>query len=141
MQFTKTVPNIFGAVVQIMNNSKNFLKTGAVFMALAVAFGAFGAHVVEGFLTPGRFDVYQTAVEYHFYHAIGLLIVGAVSFHINNKWMKWSGYSLMAGILLFSGSLYLLTLLDTGWLGIITPIGGVAFILGWFFLLIGLMKQ
>lgn len=110
-------------------------------MALAVAFGAFGAHVVEGFLTPDRFDVYRTAVEYHFYHAIGLLIVGAVSFHINNKWMKWSGYSLTAGILLFSGSLYLLTLLDTGWLGAITPIGGVAFILGWVFLFIGLIKQ
>lgn len=110
-------------------------------MVLAVAFGAFGAHVVEGFLTPDRFDVYQTAVQYHFYHALGVLIVGAVGFHISNKWMKWSGYSLIAGILIFSGSLYLLTLLDIGWLGAITPIGGVAFILGWIFLFVGVSKK
>lgn len=110
-------------------------------MALAAAFGAFGAHAVEGFLTPDRFDVYQTAVQYHFYHALGLLIVGAAGFHINNKWMKWSGYSLIAGILIFSGSLYLLTLLDIGWLGAITPIGGVAFILGWVFLFVGMMSN
>lgn len=124
-----------------MNQPKTFLKIGAIFMALAVAFGAFGAHIVEEMLTPDRFDVYQTAVQYHFYHALGLMIVGAASFHISNKWMRWSGYSLLAGILIFSGSLYLLTLLDTGWLGAITPIGGVAFILGWLFLLIGLMKN
>lgn len=110
-------------------------------MALAVAFGAFGAHVVEGFLTPDRFDVYKTAVQYHFYHALGLLIVGAVGFHISNKWMTWSGYSLIAGIFIFSGSLYLLTLLDIRWLGAITPIGGVAFILGWIFLFVGVMKK
>lgn len=110
-------------------------------MALAVAFGAFGAHIVEGMLSPDRFDVYRTAVQYHFYHALGLLIVGVVSFHINNKWMKWSGYSLVAGIFIFSGSLYLLTLLDIGWLGAITPIGGVAFILGWIFLFLGLIRN
>ncbi|MDZ7719854.1 MAG: DUF423 domain-containing protein [Balneolaceae bacterium] len=110
-------------------------------MALAVVFGAFGAHIVEGMLTPQRFEVYQTAVQYHFYHALGLLIVGTVSYHINNKWMKWSGYSLIAGILIFSGSLYLLTLLDIGWLGAITPIGGVAFILGWIFLFIAVLKK
>jgi uncharacterized membrane protein YgdD (TMEM256/DUF423 family) len=124
-----------------MNDPKKFLLIGAIFMALAVAFGAFGAHIVEGLLTPDRFDVYQTAVQYHFYHAIGLLIVGTVSFHISNKWMKWSGYSLLAGILIFSGSLYLLTLLDIGWLGAITPIGGVAFILGWLFLIIAVLKN
>lgn len=124
-----------------MFSPQSFLKIGALFMALAAAFGAFGAHAVEGFLTPDRFDVYQTAVQYHFYHALGLLIVGAAGFHINNKWMKWSGYSLIAGILIFSGSLYLLTLLDIGWLGAITPIGGVAFILGWVFLFVGMMSN
>lgn len=124
-----------------MFSSQNFLKIGALFMALAVAFGAFGAHAVEGFLTPERFDVYRTAVQYHFYHALGLLIVGTVSFHISNKWMKWSGYSFIAGILIFSGSLYLLTLLDIGWLGAITPIGGTAFIMGWLFLFIAVLKN
>ncbi len=110
-------------------------------MALAVALGAFGAHVVEGMLTPDRFDVYKTAVQYHFYHALGMLIVGTVSLHFSNKWITWSGYFLLVGILIFSGSLYLLTLLDISWLGAITPLGGVAFILGWISFSIGLLKQ
>lgn len=110
-------------------------------MALAVAFGAFGAHAVENILSPDRFDVYKTAVQYHFYHALGLLILGAVSLQIKNRWITLSGYALTAGILIFSGSLYLLTLLDISWLGAITPIGGVAFILGWLFLFVGLIKN
>lgn len=121
--------------------SKNFLLTGAVFMILAVAFGAFGAHIVQNMLSPDRFEVYQTAVEYHFYHALGLLIIGAVTLSIEpSKWITWSGYCLVAGILIFSGSLYLLTLTDTGWLGAITPIGGLAFILGWILFSVGLTK-
>lgn len=125
-----------------MTTSKLFLITGSVFMALAVAMGAFGAHIVQGVLTPERFEVYQTAVQYHFYHALGLLILGAVSSRVSEvNWFKWSGYLLTAGILIFSGSLYLLTLTDTGWLGAITPIGGVAFILGWIFFAVGVMKQ
>lgn len=118
--------------------TRTTLITGSVFMALAVAFGAFGAHIVEGLLTPERFDVYKTGVDYHFYHALGLLILGAIATNIpENRWLSWSGYCFTAGILIFSGSLYLLTLTDTGWLGAITPIGGVAFILGWIFLAMG----
>ena len=110
-------------------------------MALAVGFGAFGAHIVQEMLTPERFDVYQTAVQYHFYHAIGLLIIGAVSLRMeDSKWLKWSAYCLIAGILIFSGSLYILTLTDTGWLGAVTPLGGFAFILGWVFFGIGIGK-
>lgn len=124
-----------------MKSPITILKVGAIFMVLAVVLGAFGAHAVKGMLTPERFDVYRTAVQYHFYHAIGLLIVGVVAFNITNQWMAWSAYSLIAGILIFSGSLYLLTLLDIGWLGAITPIGGVAFILGWIFFFLGLIKQ
>ncbi|WP_340104614.1 DUF423 domain-containing protein [Rhodohalobacter sp. 8-1] len=124
--------------------AKTTLISGSIFMALAVAFGAFGAHIVEGMLTPERFEVYKTGVDYHFYHALGLLILGAISINIpenNNKWLSWSGYCLTAGILIFSGSLYLLTLTDTGWLGAITPIGGLAFIFGWIFLAIGVLKN
>ncbi|MEX0905680.1 MAG: DUF423 domain-containing protein [Balneolaceae bacterium] len=125
-----------------MNISKLFLIAGSVFMALAVALGAFGAHVVQDLLTPDRFEVYQTAVQYHFYHALGLLIIGAVAGRsAESTWFRWSGYLLTAGILIFSGSLYLLTLTDTGWLGAITPFGGVAFILGWIFFAIGVGKQ
>jgi uncharacterized membrane protein YgdD (TMEM256/DUF423 family) len=122
--------------------TRTLLTTGSVFMAFAVAFGAFGAHVVQDRLTAERFDVYQTAVQYHFYHALGLLIVGTVSLWMKESvWLKRSGYFLTAGILIFSGSLYFLTLTDTGWLGMITPIGGFAFILGWLFFAVAIIKQ
>ena len=122
--------------------TRTLLITGSVFMALAVTFGAFGAHFVQDRLTAERFDVYQTAVQYHFYHALGLLIVGTVSLWMKESvWLARSGYFLTAGILIFSGSLYLLTLTDTGWLGMITPIGGFAFILGWLFFAWAIIKQ
>jgi uncharacterized membrane protein YgdD (TMEM256/DUF423 family) len=123
-------------------NSKNLLISGSLFMALAVGFGAFGAHIVQDMLTSDRFEVYKTAVEYHFYHAIGLLIVGLVSQRMESTtWFARSGYCMIAGILIFSGSLYILTLTDTSWLGAVTPLGGFAFILGWFFLILGVLKQ
>lgn len=123
-------------------NFKHQLLTGSIFLALAVGFGAFGAHIVQEMLTPDRFDVYKTAVEYHFYHAIGLLILGIISQRMEPViWITWSGYCMIAGILIFSGSLYILTLTDTTWLGVVTPIGGFAFILGWSFLVLGILKQ
>ncbi|TVP99926.1 MAG: DUF423 domain-containing protein [Balneolaceae bacterium] len=123
-------------------SSKHLLIIGSTLMALAVAFGAFGAHVVQDLLTPERFGVYQTAVQYHFYHALGLLIAGILSLWIrDSKWLKWSGIMMMAGILVFSGSLYVLTLTDSGWLGMITPLGGLVFILGWIFLAIAVFKH
>lgn len=123
-------------------SSKSTIFTGSIFMALAVGFGAFGAHIVQDLLTPERFDVYQTAVQYHFYHALGLLILGTISMKIrDSNWLRWSSYAFTAGILIFSGSLYLLTLTDTGWLGAITPFGGFAFIMGWIFLATGVIKD
>ncbi|PKD42486.1 DUF423 domain-containing protein [Rhodohalobacter barkolensis] len=114
--------------------SKSLLISGSLFLTLAVAFGAFGAHIVQDMLTPERFEVYKTGVEYHFYHAIGLLLIGVASFHLEKSvWLTWSSRLIITGILIFSGSLYILTLTDTGWLGAITPLGGVAFILGWIF--------
>jgi uncharacterized membrane protein YgdD (TMEM256/DUF423 family) len=122
--------------------AKGVVITGAILMALGVAFGAFGAHIVEGMLTPDRFDVYQTAVQYHFYHALGLILIGALSQHLDEtKWLRWSGWLITAGVVIFSGSLYLLTLTDTGWLGAITPIGGAAFIAGWICFAIGVLKS
>lgn len=119
----------------------DLLIIGSLFMVLAVAFGAFGAHVVQEILTPDRFEVYKTAVEYHFYHAIGLLILGLLTQKTDvSKWFRWSGISFISGILIFSGSLYILTLTDTGWLGAITPLGGFAFILGWSFLILGVIQ-
>jgi len=122
--------------------AKGVVITGSILMVLAVAFGAFGAHIVEDMLTPDRFDVYQTAVEYHFYHALGLLFLGAISQHLSESvWLRWSGILITTGIIIFSGSLYLLTLTDTGWLGAITPIGGAAFIVGWISLAVGVFKS
>jgi uncharacterized membrane protein YgdD (TMEM256/DUF423 family) len=125
-----------------MKNPRFILATGAVLMALAVGFGAFGAHIVQGRLTPDRFAVYQTGVQYHFYHALGLLLLGLISFTIrDSKWLAWSGWCLLTGIIIFSGSLYILTLTDTPWLGAVTPLGGVAFILGWLLLAAGVLKK
>ncbi|MCC5913698.1 MAG: DUF423 domain-containing protein [Balneolaceae bacterium] len=122
--------------------SKSLLITGSIFMALAVGFGAFGAHIVQDMLSPDRFEVYQTGVEYHFYHAIGLLILGLLARGGDRPttWIGRSGICFVIGILIFSGSLYFLTLTDTSWLGMVTPLGGIAFILGWIFLAIGVMK-
>lgn len=125
-----------------MKNPRFIVATGAVLMALAVGFGVFGAHIVQGMLSPERFAVYQTGVQYHFYHALGLLVVGLISLHIrDSKWLKWSTWCLLAGIIIFSGSLYILTLTDTPWLGAVTPVGGVAFIVGWVLLAAGVFEK
>jgi uncharacterized membrane protein YgdD (TMEM256/DUF423 family) len=114
---------------------KQALLSGSVLMTLGVLTGAFGAHVVQDLLSPERYEVYQTAVEYHFYHALGLLLIGVMGVHSDrvatNRWYARSVWLLQAGVLIFSGSLYLLTLTDTGWLGAITPFGGAAFVAGW----------
>jgi|SRR5690625_4914544 len=122
--------------------SRFLLVTGATLAAVAVATGAFGAHVVEGLLTPERFDIYQTAVQYHFYHALGLLITGITCRMAGvTSLLQWSGYLMLTGVIIFSGSLYLLTLTDTAWLGAITPIGGVAFITAWILYALGVYRQ
>jgi uncharacterized membrane protein YgdD (TMEM256/DUF423 family) len=103
--------------------------SGAVFTALAVMLGAFGAHGLKNYLDATQMAVYQTAVQYHFYHALGLILIGVSA--IRGKVALYAAISIGIGILLFSGSLYLMTLTGTRWLGIITPFGGTAFILGW----------
>ncbi|NPU95234.1 MAG: DUF423 domain-containing protein [Gammaproteobacteria bacterium] len=111
---------------------KTFIVIGAVAMALGVVLGAFGAHGLKSRLTPDLLAVYQTGVEYHLYHALGLILVGilVVQFpHISG--LKVGGWLLLAGILVFSGSLYVLAISGVRWLGAVTPIGGLAFIAGW----------
>ena len=121
--------------------SKTFLILGAVFLALAVILGAFGSHVIKDKLTADRFDIYQTAQEFQFYHALGLVLIGILLLHYpDNAWITGCGWLLTGGIVIFSGSLYTLVLTNTSWLGAITPIGGVAFIAGWVSLIIGLWR-
>lgn len=122
--------------------SRQFLILSSILLALAVVFGAFGAHIIQDMVTAERFAVYQTGVQYHFYHALGLMIIGFAAMHMTQSiLLKWSGYSMILGIVIFSGSLYLLTLTDTGRFGAITPVGGVAFITGWILFALAVIRQ
>ncbi len=104
-------------------------------MFLAVALGAFGAHALRGRLTEEMLAVFETGVRYHFYHALGLLAVAWLSEQHPSSLAQASGWALTAGIVIFSGSLYLLSFTGLRWLGAVTPIGGVAFLAGWLLLL------
>jgi len=109
-----------------------FLALGAGLALTAVVVGAFGAHGLKARLTPEFLAVYQTGVQYHLYHALGLLLVGLAFFHLpDTTTLRASGWLMVAGIFLFSGSLYALALTGEKWLGAVAPIGGTAFILAW----------
>ncbi|HTF82425.1 MAG TPA: DUF423 domain-containing protein [Cytophagales bacterium] len=110
-----------------------FLSIASALGAIAVAIGAFGAHGLEKLLIKnGRLDTFETGVKYHFYHALALLLVAVLSKAVGvDKHLTWAGWSFVAGILIFSGSLYILSLTNIRWLGAITPIGGLFLIIGW----------
>ncbi len=109
-----------------------FLLLGSLNAMLAVMLGAFGAHGLKKILTADMLAVFSTGVQYHFYHALGLLVVGLIATQLPaSMQIKWSGWLMFAGIILFSGSLYVLAVTGLRWLGAITPIGGVCFILAW----------
>ncbi len=111
---------------------RTFLLIGAVLGFLGVAVGAFGAHGLRGRLSPEMLAVFETGVRYQMYHVFALLIVAAGIGQIGNaRLLVMAGWSFIAGILLFSGSLYALALTSTGILGAITPIGGLLFLIGW----------
>lgn len=118
-----------------MNRSAQKLFTaGAIAAALAVALGAFGAHGLKPMLTAsGRLETFETAVKYHFYHALGMLLLAVWGKLTANPRIIVAGWLLAAGLGVFSGSLYLLCLLQLGWLGAITPVGGVLMIIGWLY--------
>jgi uncharacterized membrane protein YgdD (TMEM256/DUF423 family) len=112
--------------------AKLFLVVGSIAALLAVAFGAFGAHALKTRIPPELMPVYRTGVEYHFYHALGLMLVGLAAVHLpESAYLRSAGWAMLAGIVLFSGSLYLLALTGLAWLGAITPFGGTAFIAAW----------
>ena len=122
--------------------SNTVLKTGALFAAFAVVIGAFGAHGLEDLLVDnGREATFETAVKYHFYHSFALLIVGLLMKSMDAKYLIWSARLFALGILVFSGSLYILSITNMTILGAITPIGGVLFILGWLTLYRGIQSS
>jgi uncharacterized membrane protein YgdD (TMEM256/DUF423 family) len=120
----------------------NSAAIGAFALAVAVALGAFGAHGLKNHLDAYLMGVWEKAVFYHFIHALGLLVVGlaARSGGVNEATANRVGWLLLAGIILFSGSLYALALTRMTVLGAITPLGGVAFIAAWIWLGIGLLR-
>lgn len=120
---------------------KLFLLSGAITGGLAVAIGAFGAHALRATLeASSRMETFETGVKYQFYHALALLVLGALMYNIKNDYMNYAGYAFIAGTIIFSGSLYILCLTGVTRWGMITPIGGVLFIAGWIFLALGTAK-
>lgn len=115
--------------------------TASVLLALAVALGAFGAHGLKSQLSADMMQTYKTGVEYHFYHALGLLLIGILAISYPSELMKWSAICLAAGIVVFSGSLYVLAVTGIKWLGTVTPIGGLSFIAGWILLFLAVWKK
>jgi len=122
--------------------AKLFLALGCINAMLVVLIGAFGAHALKARLTVENMAVFQTGVQYHFYHAVGLILLGLIALQIPiTPYLRWSGWLMLVGIILFSGSLYALSITNIRWLGMITPLGGTAFILAWLMLTIGIMKS
>ena len=122
---------------------KFFIIAGAVNAMLSVAFGAFGAHLLEGRVADKYLDTWQTAVQYQMFHSIGLIAIAILmssSLIGSLGSLNWAGYLMLAGIIIFSGSLYVLSLTGISILGAITPIGGVAFIAAWILVIVAAAK-
>jgi len=109
-------------------------KIASILMFLGVALGAFGSHALKDKISDYHLDVYKTGILYHFIHALGLFAVAWLVVQFHNPKLNLSGVFLTAGIILFSGSLYLYSITNIRWLGFITPIGGLCFLIGWLIL-------
>ncbi|OYW19631.1 MAG: hypothetical protein B7Z54_03345 [Sphingobacteriales bacterium 12-47-4] len=125
---------------------KRYISMGAALAGLAVALGAFGAHGLKKIVPPEAVDTFQTGVQYQMIHALALILAGILVEKFSSRFLSYAAICFGLGILLFSGSLYLLTYLKAtstiglgGW-GLITPVGGLAFILGWVFVVWAVVK-
>ncbi len=129
------------------HQTERLRSTASILLALAVGLGAFGAHGLKPYLTPEEMEVFKTAGFYHFIHAMAILVLAALSKSMHRKHVKWISRLFLIGIILFSGSLYALSLSEllTGtrisWLGMITPLGGTAFIAAWLFFALSAHKS
>jgi uncharacterized membrane protein YgdD (TMEM256/DUF423 family) len=123
-------------------NQRTTILTGILMAGFGVAVGAFGAHGLKDILAKtGRADTFELAVRYQFYHAFALLVTGMLMSQYRSAAMRYAAVFFTAGILFFSGSLYVLSLSGIGMLGAVTPVGGVLFILGWIFLFLAVNKK
>lgn len=121
-------------------NAKTTLWCAALFGLSAVMLGAFGAHVLKSVLSEGAMHTFNTALKYQMWHALALLFVSVITLLKPSKLFRWAAACFVIGVLLFSGSLYLLAFGAPRWLGPVTPIGGLSFMLGWLCLLIAATK-
>ncbi len=117
-----------------------WFAVGAALCGLGVVLGAFGAHGLRARVTPDMLAVFETGVRYHLIHALGLLAVAWAASRWPSAWVGAAGWLFVAGIVIFSGSLYLLVMTGTRWLGAITPIGGLCLIAGWAVLAVGALR-
>jgi len=117
-----------------------WLISAGIFGFLSVALGAFGAHSLKNVLDDYGKSVYEKAVLYQMFHTMALFAVGLLQHFQKQTFFSVAGWGFLIGIVLFSGSLYLLAVTGIKWLGTITPIGGVAFLFGWFWLVVSLLK-
>ena len=123
-------------------SAKTVLILAGIFGMLSVAIGAFGAHALESTLTANnRLATFETGVKYQFYHTLALLVLGMIMINYQSNYFGYAAICFVVGIFIFSGSLYTLSLTNVTWLGAITPIGGLGFIMGWLFLILGVKNS
>lgn len=119
---------------------KLFVVMGSLFAFAGVAIGAFGAHALN--LSDKWKGIYETGVQYHLIHALGLVLIGILAGRLSNSgFLQWGGWLMAVGIVLFSGSLYLMSITKVSVLGAITPIGGVAFLVSWLLIVVAVIKS
>lgn len=121
--------------------SARWFAAGAITAGLGVVLGAFGAHGLKARVGPDLLGVFETGVRYHLVHALALLAVAWASERWAGPWVSLAGWTFLLGILIFSGSLYLLAITGARWLGAITPLGGLSFILGWVALALAVFRK
>lgn len=110
---------------------KLYIITGSVFAALAILFGAFGSHALKEKLNPEQLEIYDIATRYLMFHALGIFAIGILGYQVPSEVLTWPLLLMIFGILIFSGSLYLISLAGYKKLGMVTPIGGLALIISW----------
>ncbi|HSR16397.1 MAG TPA: DUF423 domain-containing protein [Gemmatimonadales bacterium] len=123
-----------------MLSPRTWLVLGALSAGIAVAAGAFGAHALRARLSPADLATFETGARYQMYHALALLAVAWLALRAPSSAVQAAGWCFVAGTVLFSGSLYLLTLTGARWLGAVTPLGGVAFLAGWLALALAALR-